>query len=689
MDILMPKEGNIVVDHETKRIFIIIAIIGDDIYLAERDICRVEIEIVDLWDYRLNVRMGRYEIQVEPSLVVDERKLTVDDYKKIAFIADVESEFGPTFSNIKKKDGTLEKIREQYGITKTIGWKFIRKYLQSGRNQYAVVDGRKLRVKREPYQYSKKTGKPGGKNAGILVDDNTRKQFEKYRKKYLNNKHMTIDQAYRSLLDEYYSERVDGEIKWLEKEKRPSIDQFKYYVRTHTNQREKDRKTMDASEYMNNNRLLLGSAQNGVKRPGDMIEVDALEVDASIVAESDRSQSIGRAVAYAMVDVYSHAIIAIAPGLNNNAFLGLSQCFINLIDDKVDYCARYGIDLQDASLWPSCIPAAGRFDNGSDFKSNNFIELCKRLGMRVDHVPPKQGSMKGMVESSFHSFHASFKAALIGKGLIEKDSIKNPHKEAVMTMSEFVKLLINFVVHYNQHYLPSVRLTRDMIDKGIQPTPKDLWAYGVETQGSPKPITDRTRPQLYFNIMLDAEGATISRAGLKFKRLVYLNAKDEYFIAQMLDAGKKRVPFDCRYDPRDTGSIYYLHDNRVYRADLNDGIPGNAEFGGLTHVEYDAYLDSMREQDRESREKNLEIHAQRDRNMKAIIADIPAMDKVSTENMREAREQEKQDLNYKERVATRDVFEDSGEIYEEPEDDFEYKSDRDVYENFYVRNRYK
>lgn len=686
MDTLIPKEGSIVIDHETKRTFVIITIIGDDIYLVEKDISKIQIEVVDLFDYRLNVRMGSYEIQTEPDIVVDETKLTEDDYKKIAFIGEVEKEFGPSFSKIKKHNSGLKEMWTRHGIAKTDAWKIIRKYLQSGRNAFSVVDGRRLRQTRGNYKYCTKPG-VGAHCDGVPLTDALRKQFEKYRKKYLKNKHMTIDQAYQGLIDEFYSERVEGDIKWLDEPKRPTKRQFQYYVRNNSSQREKDRKMMDEAEYRNNNRLLLGSAQYGVTRPGDMVEVDAVEVDVQIVSESDRSQSIGRAVAYVMVDVYSHAIIAIAPGLNNNAYLGLSQCFMNLIDDKVDYCARFGIELQDESLWPSCLPIAGRFDNGADFKSESFIQMCKRLGIRVDHVPPRQGSMKGMVESSFHSFHASFKAELIGKGLIEKDSIKSNHKQAIMTMSEFTTMLINFVLHYNQHYLTTVRLTKEMIDQKIKPTPTDLWEYGVETQGAPRQITERTRPQLYFDTMLKAEGATISRYGLRYNRLVYINKNDPFFVEAMLDAGKKKVAFDCRFDPRDTGSLYYLHDNRVFRAELNNMIPGNVEYGDMTHVEFDEYLKRMREQDRESIKMNQEIHAQRDRNTKKIVASIPAPGKVNTDFIHEARESEKQDLNYKERIATRDVFDNASEIYETEPEYEDYTSPEDIINNFYRRNR--
>lgn len=77
---------------------------------------------------------------------------------------------------------------------------------------------------------------------------------------------------------------------------------------------------------------------SNVYGPGDMVEIDAVEVDLSIVSELDRSKVVGRPIMYVMVDIFTRMILAISVSFDNNSMIALTNLFLNLSDDKIELC---------------------------------------------------------------------------------------------------------------------------------------------------------------------------------------------------------------------------------------------------------------------------------------------------------------------------------------------------------------
>ena len=73
-----------------------------------------------------------------------------------------------------------------------------------------------------------------------------------------------------------------------------------------------------------------------------MVEIDACEADVSLVSELDPDQAIGRPIVYFMIDVYSRIILAVSVAFDNNSILGITNLFLNLADDKQEYCKIHG-----------------------------------------------------------------------------------------------------------------------------------------------------------------------------------------------------------------------------------------------------------------------------------------------------------------------------------------------------------
>ena len=122
-----------------------------------------------------------------------------------------------------------------------------------------------------------------------------------------------------------------------------------------------------------------------------------------------------------MIDVYSRIILAVSVAFDNNSVLGVTNLFLNLSDDKQEYCKKYGMGFDNPKIWPSnIIPRRIRLDRGSEFKSGGFDRICNELGIEKQIVPGASGSLKGIVEQSFHQMHVKQNMHLENYGWIEK-----------------------------------------------------------------------------------------------------------------------------------------------------------------------------------------------------------------------------------------------------------------------------
>ncbi len=401
---------------------------------------------------------------------------------------------------------------------------------------------------------------------------------------------------------------------------------------------------------------MLSDTQFGVYGPGDLVEIDACEVDVSLVDIYNIDNTVARPILYCMIDVATRMILAISVAFENNSILGVTNLLLNLSDDKVEYCKKFGIEL-DPSLWKSnIIPRRIRFDRGAECKSNQLEHILNRLNIERELVSGGTGSLKGNIEQSFHQMHMAQNYLLEDKGLIEKRHDSKHHKEACLTIQEYTKIAINFVLAHNQMAIKNYKSTKDMIVNGIPPIPIKLWDYMSEKSGLPRQITTRNINQFRFDLLQEYE-AKVSREGIHFVGgHLYYNEEDEKLKEMMYEAGDTKKKFNVRYDPRNMNYLYYLQDNKLMIASLNMKKSINDGFDNLTFIE-------MRNLDLKNKQiinaaliDNDMVRRSRDSANKAIIdnaLDSRPKIKANDKNLRTNRETAKQDYRYDNNVASR------------------------------------
>lgn len=570
--------------------------------------------------------------------------------KKQALMQFIMQEYGPLYEKLygKTTKTNLKKTMEDLGIQRDAAWRAIRRFLQSGLDMAAIVDGRSLRSgKRNPYKYSKKTGHPtmNALGKGVPLTDEIRTYFDEAIKDFLIGRAKTKKDAYMTMIEKHFinEEEIPTGIRVsvLPDNLRPTLKQFLNYTRVRVPQEEIDKAKTSAREQRNNKRLLLSDNLQGVMGPGDLWEVDECEIDLSLVSVENPSVTVGRPIVYVMIDVYTRMIVAYSVAFDNNSVLGITNCFLTLLDDKQELCNRFGIQI-GANEWPSKIlPLRLRSDYGAEYISHAMDTICCKLGVAKELVSPATGSLKGQVEQLFHQIHAAQNSLLEGKGLIEKRYDSNHHQEATLNIQEFEAVLLTYIVGHNRKYMEKYPLTKDMRQQNVEPCPIDLWKYGVSLNGSPRPITNEV---MFRHSLLLPVKASVGRAGITFKGLFYINLQDEALLRDMYLAsthGKKKLESAC-IDPRNIGHLYYIREGKLMTASLNYKKTGMKEYEGMTLSEYNALHNKKKDDDAIGRETNLQMDiAIRDRQAKIVSEAQKRHLSPSTENLRANRAAEK------------------------------------------------
>ncbi len=597
----------------------------------------------------------------ETPLVCDVNRLPESEQEKLRvkkeIIKQVEKEYGPMYESFgsKERKPVIERLMEQYGVTRPTIRNTVRTYLQSGMNDASLVNRNLVMNTRAncSYHYMKKTGCKTtiGLPNTVIVTDEVKEQFRAAIKRYRSGTELNLINAYSWLRETYYAtELPTGELQYAPETEIPTLTQFYYFAAKNLSKEEKDARRTSAIEQRNNRRLLLSSSRVDAIRPGWIIEVDALEADYEII-NPETNTIIGRPIVYFAIDVKTSVIVAASISLENNSLLGLTNLFINLADDKQKISEACGLYF-DPYLWPSnFIPHEIRCDRGADFKSNKFGVMCKNLGITRTLEPGAMGSMKGLVEQSFHMFQQSFRASLKDHGLITKRYESNHRETAVMSLEDFTKLTYGYVITHNQTPLRNYPCDNAMIEAGTIPAPCALWEYFCKKSGTPQPITPANIDHFWYNIMPEMS-VSLSRKGVICKDLRYLNT-DSDLRARMYNLGRKTEKMIVHYDPRDVGTLYYLRDGKLEMLGLNRDFPGNADFEGLTWAEYEEKYRKKMETRKQGEKNGFETRSFRRRAFSSIVADANNRNLPNTHHMRKNRNEVKNNSNYNNRIASR------------------------------------
>ncbi|MGA3599591.1 Mu transposase C-terminal domain-containing protein [Lysinibacillus agricola] len=463
----------------------------------------------------------------------------------------------------------IKEIAEELNVTATKVKKILSRYWQRGMNKNAMLpdyanSGGRGKTKNLSHD---KVGRPrrvtvnGEYRSGINITEEIKTQFEHAINKYYRKaNNYSLKDVYHFILHDFYADRYkeDGEIQcriW-EANRIPSYHQFYYWFKKLEDPKKDIEFRKSAKEYELKHRPILSNSKIETNGPGTRFQIDATIADIYLVSSFDINRIIGRPVVYAIVDVYSRIVTGIYVGLEGPSWLGAMMALDNMVADKVEFCKLYDIDITKEQ-WPTYhLPEIIIADRG-EFEGYAVAGLINNLNIKIENTTAYRGDLKGIVERKFRTMNGKVKQK--APGAIQKEYRERGDRDyrldATLNLKEFTALIITMMLQHNHKIIDKYPMEKAMITDGIVPTPMNLWNWGIQNRKGRLRTVDRDI--LRLNVLPRGK-ATISRAGIKFKNLLYgsKRAIEEQWYAKL-----KNKSIDIVYDPRHLDKIYIMNDN--------------------------------------------------------------------------------------------------------------------------------
>jgi hypothetical protein len=469
----------------------------------------------------------------------------------------------------KKRAMYVKKASETYEVSLPTVRKYLRKYWQRGKRPDALLpeyfkSGGKGK---ERVSGTKKRGRPRKYDEqGINVDEETKKLFrvsiEKY---YLTSKKNRLTEAYMMMIREFYAEDYyfeDGIKKVIVKDKNqlPSLKQFRYWYNKEYTVQESTIARQGRKKYEKDFRSVLGSSTAEAIGPGSRYQIDATVGDVYLISRYNPDWIIGRPIIYFVVDVFSRMIVGLNIGLEGPSWSGAMMALANVVTDKQRFCHEHGIDIAK-ELWPvEHLPDVLLGDRG-ELEGMNADHLVAAFNIQVENAAPYRADWKGIVEKQFDTIQRKVKPFL--PGYIDKDfrerGARDYRLDAKLTIEQFTQLIIKQIIYYNtKHYLRDYVRDEDMIRDDVQPTPLNLWNWGIRNRSGKLRYFPEETVKLH---LLPRGQATVTYRGIKFKGMYYSceRALKESWFPTARQKGSWRVSIS--YDPRNMSFVYLINED--------------------------------------------------------------------------------------------------------------------------------
>lgn len=563
------------------------------------DLNNTRIKITQLFyaDIISKVKSKEFEIVEENVIVVADLDLSEESKRKLyvrkKVIDMIDKIFGPDYLEIKKHESRkiIQKILDENDMNIYMFWRLLNSYLKSGKKDYSLLDQRSLCRHKKKSSGAGRNLSNGNSNFKRKEEDNVR--LRKWMNKYLTatSKEYTLEYCYIKLQDEYR----DSNGNLGEPGTYPSMRQFSYFINTYATPEQLEAKKTSMLEMRNNKRLLKGDVNEGVYGPMDLVEIDAHEVDVSLVSNNDHHLVVGRPIIYYMIDRETRMIVGFTASFDNNAVIAMNRVYECLTDPKSELLMRHP-NAPKYAIPYGILPERVITDNGSDFVSKEARRCARALGINFCFSPAGVASLKPIVERSFGTFEKMIDPMMHKAGLIKKRHDSDHHKKAVLTIDQFRIMVEDFVYFHNTTICEGIPYTKDMIDYGIKQIPCEAWRHCVENKGQhPRQIEDfdAFRIALYKH-----KKASITRYGILVDTMKYIDLRNRKL--EEMCFLNEREKIEVAINPATVNYIYYFLDGVWSRAWLNPDLKSQASFINMSVAEAEAYRKKMAVQKREA-----------------------------------------------------------------------------------------
>lgn len=395
----------------------------------------------------------------------------------------------------------------------------------------------------------------------------------------------------------------------------PTFRQYRYWYERSRRRQSDEAARLGATAYAKAHRPILGSASVSLAGVGSRFEVDATKLDCYCVAKSNRRKLAGRPTLYLVVDVYSKMIVGMYLGFEEPSWSGACLALRNVVENKVDFCARYGLDIS-AAEWPveGLMPARILADRG-EFESYDATDFVEMTGVTVENTAPYRGDLKGTVEKRFDMIHSYMRdtiPGMVSKNYVEKGD-RDHRKLAKLNIDELTAVIISRIIYLNNYNLLSKHhFHHGMSEAGIQPIPLQMWNWALENGRSE--LRKVTYQQLDIALLLKKK-ATSTKEGIKFRGLAFVSLEHRETTPWHYE---KTCTVTISYDPENTNQIWRHRGDGSF--ELCRLAAGYDAFKGKTFAEAQEDLKERRRQAKLAEKSMADAHARMAELDKQLIA---------------------------------------------------------------------
>ncbi|MCX5538075.1 integrase [Paraburkholderia sp. CNPSo 3076] len=363
--------------------------------------------------------------------------------------------------------------------------------------------------------------------------------------------------------------------------------QLQYYIQQNYSYEERRIHRVGLRRYLLHERPLTGRLRTSMG-PGERFHIDATIADIYLVSQVLRTKVIGRPTLYLVVDDYSAMVVGFYVTFDSPNWDGAMLALANAISPKVAFCRSLDICI-DERRWPAARLCEVLYaDQGEVSSVHKAHALIQHFRVEVANAPAFRPDLRSVMERRFGIIPAIWNALV--PGIVEKGSfdrgVGHPAYDAALDIKEFRRVVCYAVLNYNQRIIRGYPTPPDMVERGLAPTPLNLWAYGTEINGGGRHVdVAEFRARVMPKVTVPIDGDGIFHNGLH-----YACPTPSLLERQAMFRGQKVESLvEIGYDSSDNSAIQLYGLGEPISCPLSDRE--NEKLRGLTYQEQALWAD--------------------------------------------------------------------------------------------------
>jgi putative transposase len=219
--------------------------------------------------------------------------------------------------------------------------------------------------------------------------------------------------------------------------------------------------------------------------PGERFHIDATVVDIYLVGQVLRTRVIGRPVLYLVIDDYSAMVVGFYLTFEAPSWDGAMMALANAVSPKVPFCKLMGIVITEAQWSAHRLCEILYADQGEVSSVHKGHPLIMHFRIEMQNAPAYRPDLRSVMERRFGIIPAIWNSLV--PGVVEKGSfdrgVEHPAYHAALNIEEMRRIICYAILGYNGRIIRGYPTPPEMVDRGLAPTPLNLWTYGTEING--------------------------------------------------------------------------------------------------------------------------------------------------------------------------------------------------------------